>query len=379
MRKFALKTVALLLVTGPIAAQAPTGSASGATDPRAGTTASSPASKPKPVRNLAFYNAEVPVSSQNAAERRGATIRALGQVVVRLTGNPQAAGNPVIRRAASNIDGLATKSSFRQDNEPVNGVPVYKTVLTVSFDPDAVDALIGSAGLKFWTANRPKPILWLAIDDGRGARLVTGQQTAVVKPLATRGLERGMRFLLPAGTSVEQASLRSILTLNAPAMQVLTSRYRNDAQLIGKVYRQPPGWAADWLLTQQGVELARWSFADSDPRRVIASGVDESANAFAKRDAVGLDTGVAGLYSIEIGGVNTQADYLKLMAYLPRLPSVRKVTVIEAVPGQLRVQLDLSVGMKGFRTLLGTDDVLVPAIDAGELPGTGTASRFTLQ
>ncbi len=340
-----------------------------------------PQPKPKPVRYPSFYTTEVSVSSQNASERRGATVRALMQVLVRLTGNPQVASNSVVRRATSNVEALTTGSSFRQDSETVNGVPVYKTMLTVSFDPDSVDALIAGAGLKYWSNARPKPILWLVIDDGRGARLVTGKQTNVVKPLATRGLERGMRFLLPAGGAPEQAAAASILALNAPALQVLTSRYRNDAQLIGKVYRRAPGWAADWVMTQSGAELARWSFSDVDPRRVIASGVDEVANALARRDAVYLETGVAGLYSIDVVGVDTQAEFIRLMSYLQTMAIVRKVTVLEASPGQLRLQLDLGIGMRGFRTMVASGDTLKAISDAGADPAVPSSGvpRFSLQ
>lgn len=375
-----------LLAPGHVQAQSAT--ADPAAPPATRQPAESPAlpgqsvPKPKPVRYAAFYLTEVTVRSQNAAERRGAMVRALGQVVVRLTGNPQAASNPVIRRSAGNIEALVTDSSFRQDSDTVNGVPVYKTVLSVTFDPENVDALIAAAGLRYWSNARPKPILWLAIDDGRGPRLVTGQQTAVVKPLAMRGLERGMRYLLPSGTATEQAAIPSILALNAAALQVLTSRYKNDAQLIGKVYRLPPGWAADWLLTQDGVELARWSFSDADPRKVIASGVDEGANALARRDGVSLPTGVAGVYSIDVVGVDNQSEFIRLMSYLETLAIVRKVTVVEAMPGQLRLQLDLSIGMRGFRTMIGSGTTLKPLSDPAAdaaTPGTGGVPRFGLQ
>ena len=384
-----LTALAMLIAAGPGLAQTadrtapmstPDGAEAAAAPPATPTAEpGAPASKPKPVRNAAFYTAEVPVDSQN--ERRGATIRALGQVIVRLTGNPQAASNNVIRRSSANIEALTTSSKFRQDSETVNGLPVYKTYLSASFDPESVDALIGAAGLKYWTAERPRPILWLAIDDGRGARLVTGQKTNVVKPLATRGLERGMRFGLPAGSAVEQAAVASIWALNASALQVLTSRYRNDAQLIGKVYRKAPGWAADWLLTQGGVELARWSFSDSDPRRVIASGVDEGANAIAKRDAVYLDTGVAGVHGVEVVGVDSQADFIRLMSYLQSMAIVRKVTVVEASPGLLRLQLDLGIGMRGFRTMIATGSTLRSTSETDEAAATGarTVPRFILQ
>lgn len=340
-----------------------------------------PVAKPKPARNPSFYTAEVPINSQSAAEQHAAKARGLAQVAVRLSGTPAAASNNLIRRSGSNVEALVTGSSIRQDADTVNGLPVYRSIMTVTFDPESVDALIAGAGLKFWTASRPKPILWLAIDDGRGARLVTGQQTNVVKPLATRGLERGMRFLLPAGSPIEQAAIRSIWALNAPAMQVLTDRYHNDAQLIGKVYRQPPGWAADWLLTQGGVELARWSVTDIDPRRVIASGVDEGADAIAKRDSVHLETGVAGLYTVEVMGVDSQADFIRLMSYLETMAIVRKVIVVEAATEQLRLQLDLSVGMRGFRTMLGTGGVLAPhsAVEDETATASGKVLRFDLQ
>ncbi len=333
------------------------------------------APRPKPVRNPAFYTTEVSIVSQNAGEKRGASMRALAQVIVRLTGNPQAASNPVIRRGMGSIDTLIRASKVRQDSELVNGVPVYRTILALAFDPDGVDALIAGAGLKFWTSERPKPILWLAIDDGRGPRLVTGQQTNVVKPLAMRGLERGMRFLLPAGTAAEKGALPAIVRLDAAALQPLTSRYRNDVQLVGKVYRQAPGWAADWVMTEGGAEIARWSFADADPRRVIASGVDEGANALARRDGVYLDTGVAGLYLVDIGGINGAADYLRAMAYLQSIPVVRHVIAVEANATQMRLQLDLSVGMKGFRTLMGNSG----ALRAAAATQDSSVARFELQ
>ena len=378
-----LSACALLIAASQGFAQVSSGAGPAPVRPTS-TAAASPAepdataAKPKPVRNPAFYSTDVLVNSQSAGERHAATARALGQVVVRLTGNPQAALNTVIRRAAANVEGLTTNYAFRQDSETVNGVPTYKTILAVMFDPDGVDALIAAAGLKYWTAERPKPILWLAIDDGRGPRLVTSQQPNVVKPLATRGLERGIRYLLPAGTAAEQASVTSIWGLNAQAMEPLTNRYGNNAQLVGKVFRQPPGWTGAWVLSQAGVELARWSFSDTDPRRVIASGVDEGANAIAKRDAVSLDTGAAGLYAIDVLGVNSQSDFIRLMSHLQSMAVVRKVTVIQASPEQLRLQLDLGIGMKGFRTMVGTGDVLRALPEAGTA-GSAGVSRFELQ
>lgn len=350
------------------------------------TEAEVPAPKIKPMRDPALYKTEVTLTSQGANERKSATARGLVQVIVKLTGNQQAPVNTVVRRALGNAESYVsdvatqTGASDAEGNTAVGGAPIYKTTMSLSFDPVAVDMLIAGAGLKYWTGVRPRPVLWLAIDDGTGARLVTAKQINVVRPLAQRGVERGLRFGLPSGTAIEQSALPSVLALNGPALQVLSSRYNNDAQLVGKVYRAGGGWTGDWVLSQGGVELGRWSFSDADARRVIASGADPAADAIAARDSVYLDIGPAGTYAIEVANVETQDDFLRLMAYLQRVAIVKRATVTEVSGSRLRLMLDMSIGLRGFRTLVETEDTLQPQPDlpapelAADAPGLPVAS-----
>ncbi len=307
--------------------------------------------------------------------KRVATAKALGQVIVKLTGNPAATRNNVVRRAMPTASTMVAESDTRQDGDSASGMPVYKNVLVVSFDPEAVDALIGAAGLKYWTGARPRPILWLVIDDGRGPRLVTSQQLSVVKPLATRGLERGIRFLMPSGNSVEQAATNSVWNLNAAALEPLTARYQqNDTQLIGKVYRSVSGWSAQWVMTQDGTEVARWVATKADPRQVIATGADGAADAIAKRDSVYLNTGVAGKYRIDVVGVDNSQDFVRLMGYLQQLAIVRRVQVVQATPEMLRLELDMNAGIKGFRTMIGSGSILRSA-DLESTPSSNDESE----
>ena len=346
-----------------------------------------PAPKIRPMRDPALYKAEVTLTSQGESEREGAIARALMAVIVKLTGNPQAPGNPVIRRALSTASSLVDESdtatsSDSEGNTAVGGVPVYKTTMTVSFDPASIDALIAGAGLKYWTGIRPKPILWLAIDDGRGPRLVTGSDLNVVRPLANRGLDRGLRFGLPSGTPTELAAVNSIWNLDSAALMPLTSRYGNDAQLVGKMYRSKSGWSAWWVLSQGGVELSRWPVTNADPKYVISSGADPAADALAKRDSVYLDIGPAGNYLVEISGVDSSADFLRLMSYLQTLAIVRKIGVVQADADSLRLSLELSTGLKGLRLLADSGTVLqsiaAPAPVSGA-PATESVARFGLR
>lgn len=315
-------------------------------------------------RDPTLYQAEVELISQGASERRAAAARALSQVVVKLTGDPLAAGNPVVRRALASADSFVSDSqasetsSDREGNTAVGGVPVYKTTMSFAFDPGSVDALVAGAGLRVWGSPRPRPILWLAIDDGRGARLVNSQQLNVVKPLAQRGLQRGLRFGMPSGSAVEQAAVQTIWAQNPEPMRALTARYGVDTQLLGRVYRAGGGWTADWVLSRGDQELSRWSFSDPSPQRAIASGADGAADAIARRDAVLVDAGQPGQLQVELAGLRDGNDYARAMGYLQTLAVVRALHIVEASPDRVLLQLDLAVGPEGFARFVAAGDTL---------------------
>jgi hypothetical protein len=331
-------------------------------------------------RDPALYRAEIELISQGAAERRAAASRALGLVLVKITGDPQAASHPVVRRAMPQAESFVASvdaseaSSDQEGNTAVGGAPVFKTRMTFTFEPDSIDALIAGAGLDYWPSPRTRPILWLAIDDGRGARLVNSQQLNVVRPLAARGLERGLRFGMPSGTAVEQAAVDTVWAQNPVPMQPLTARYGASAQLLGKVYRAGGGWSADWVLSRGDTELGRWSFSDPSPLRVIASGADGAADALAKRDAIAFASGEPGPLDIEVAGIRSGVDYARAMGYLQSLAVVRSVDVLEAGSDSLRLRLDLAVGPEGFHRFVASGRTL-----EAETEPTGDIARFRLR
>lgn len=306
-------------------------------------------------REDAWYTAEVPVTSQEARERSAALGRALAQVMVRVTGQPEAGSHPVVARALRSAESLVLASEYRETEELAGGVPVRRLLLAASFEPDAVDALAVAAGLPLWTGERPKPLLWLAIDDGSGAgpRLVSAQQLNVVRPLAQRGLERGLRLLLPAGTAVEQAAVSSLWKLDAAALTVLGGRYGARVQLLGKIARAPEGgWAAEWLLAEEGKELRRWNLVDPQPQRAIASGADPAADVLAARQATRIPAGQPEVLEAELLGLRSAEDWLGVAGYLQTLPVLRGFEVQEAEGDRLRLRLDLAVDRARFEALL---------------------------
>lgn len=330
-----------------------------------------------PVRELEWYTAEVPVHSQESRERDAALGRALAQVLVRVTGVASAPVDPVLQRALRVAETMLVGSQYRVVEEITGGVPVQRQVLAASFDPDAVDALVMAAGLPLWSGQRPRPMLWLAIDDGAGTgpRLVSAPQITVVRPLAQRGLERGLRFLLPAGTIVEQSAVASIWALDPAAIGVLSGRYGARLQLLGKLARTTAGgWQAEWLLADGATELKRWSQADPSPQRAIASGADSSADALAARQAKVVAAGKDEVIDAEILGLDGHDRWLGLATYLQSLPVLHGYEVLEAQPDRLRVRLDLAVDRARFEALLASGDRLAVLPAANSDPADPSAA-----
>ena len=305
------------------------------------------------------YEAEVPVRTQTESERESGFARALAQVFAKLSGDRAAAGRAGVgrelRRAADYVDGY----DYRQDETVgASGAPSYRTMLVVRFKQDQIDAIAGALGLPVWPTPRPKPVLWLAIDDGRGPRLVGLGQNNAAQPILQRAIERGYRLGLPAGNAAEQAAVGAIWRGDTAAIARLSSRYSPPMQLVGKLYRSGGGWKADWIFVDNGRVLSRWSEDHADARRAMATGADGAADALTRRYAKASPAGQPATQRMVFTGIDGAADYLRLSGTLQRMSVVRAIRPVRATPEGLEADLELLTGIAGFRRIVDGDVLL---------------------
>lgn len=316
------------------------------------------------------YATEVKVNGQGEAERNNAFVRALVQVLTRLSGDNAVASRPGVRQELRRARDLVEGYDYRQDEGvSARGAPTFGTMLVVRFHEEAVNELAAIVGLPIWPMPRPKPVLWLAIDDGSGPRLVGLPQANAARPVLDRAKDRGFALGLPAGTAAEQAAVGAIWRGDTAAVARASARYRPPMQLVGKLYRGKDGWQADWIFVDGGKELARWSEQNVDARRLMASGADGAANALVRRYAkrgVAKGVGPAGSYQVTFTALDSAEDYIRLAGYLDKLPVVGRITPVQALPGTVIFELELSTGLPGFRRAVAADGVLLA--EEGEVP-----------
>ncbi len=308
-----------------------------------------------------IYEAEVPVNSQTDTERNNGFARALAQVLAKISGDRGATGRPGVgqelRRAKEYVEGY----DYRQDQGVSStGAPTFKTKLVVRFDRAKVDGIIGALGLPIWPQPRPKPVLWLAIDDGKGPRLVAVGQSNAARSVLDRAIERGYRLGLPAGNAAEQAAVGAIWRGDTGAIARISAQYSPPMQLIGKLYRKGAGWKADWIFVDGGRVLSKWSSENSDARAAMSAGADGTADALIRRYARSSGaSGPAGAYRVRFTGIDSADDYIRLMGHLQEISVVRKARPISAGPEGLLLELDLISGLPGFRKMIGSRGILV--------------------
>jgi len=332
------------------------------------------------VKAEGVYSAEITVNGQGANERRVGFSRALVQVLAKLTGDNRVTARPgvgaEIRKAGDYIEGY----DYRQDRGVgPSGAPSFKTTLVARFDEQQVNDLVATLGLPIWPQPRPKPVLWLAIDDGSGPRLVGLSRADAARATLDRAIERGYALGLPAGNASEQALVGSIWRGDTAAVARASQRYSPPMQLIGKLYRKAGGWAADWSFLDGGRVLATWSESGASPRQVLATGADGAADALVKRYAKAAEaTGPAGAYTVTFTGIDSADDYVRLSGYLQGLAVVGQLTPVRATPQGVQFELQLISGLPGFQRMVERDGVLSGA-QSGEPGESGGSAVYRLR
>jgi len=316
-----------------------------------------------------LYAAEVPVRSQNESERRAGFARALAQVLGKLSGDADSSKRAGVSQELRRAERYVERFDYRQDEQiEAAGTPSYTTMLVVHFRPADIDAITTALGLPIWPEPRPKPVLWLAINDGRSApRLVGLQQNNAVRSLLDRAIARGYRLGLPTGDATDRAAVDAIWSGDTAAIARASSRYSPPMQLIGKLYRSGKGWAADWVFVDSGQVLARVSKRNPDARQAMASGADIAADALAKRDARATSSAQPSVQRVAFTGIHSSHDYTRLSALLQQMAVVRGFRPVMAMPGRLEVELELISGLAGFQRTLG-ESGLTPVEAAGGVP-----------
>ncbi len=110
-----------------------------------------------------LFTAEVPLDTEAEDPRAEAYAAALVEILEKVSGTDVAGDPELVEELFPNPASYVMQ--FR---------PGADESLWVSFDGEAIERTLRSAGLTFWGAERPLTLVWLAVDWGQGTREIVG-------------------------------------------------------------------------------------------------------------------------------------------------------------------------------------------------------------
>jgi hypothetical protein len=296
------------------------------------------------VTRVDLYSETVEVEARDYAARLKGYQEALARVLVRSTGRRDIANEAGIAGLVKGANRLVLQYRFLEDGR-----------MNVSFDGPVIERFLSSNKLTLWSRERPKTLIWLAMDNGAGARtLVGGEQAAQAKEFL-EGLAqvRGMPVVFPIMDSVDMAAVPFVDVWGGFSDKVMqgSERYQPDAVLIGRALRDAAGyWSVRWSLHFDGqVQTFNGTIDD---------GVQVSADWFARQFAIELDSGPSRV-QMHIIGIEDVEQYGRVQAYLRDLSMVRSLRVLQASADDVVFDLTLGSSLQVLRRAMALNRTVV--------------------
>lgn len=307
-----------------------------------------------------LFEAEVPVSSQQPAERASAMKQALSEVLVRVTGQRELPQQPAGRAL---LDGAGNYvQQYRYFTVPDSEPP--RLIMRVRFDGEALRQALREQGVAFWgDAERPDTLVWLAVED-RGRRYIVAEkdETPAGQQLEQASRQRGIPLLFPLMDLEDQSKVRFSDLWGGffDHAREASQRYNPQAILIGRLNRSPTGsWVARWNLLVAG-SPSSWTNSDNQLAAVLSDGIDNVADTLSSRLAVRDAGAPAGMVSVRVDDIRTLAAYARVNSYLDSLTAVRQLQVEEVNPTSVRYALQLDGSLQGLTQTIAIGTVLEP-------------------
>lgn len=322
-----------------------------------------------------LYQAEVQVFSQKRRERAAAMSTALVEVLVKVSGQRDAALQKgvveAINRPAKFLQQYRYRALSAEQRERVlqaaaaNGLiggvrGDDPQIVHFRFDKVAVDKLLRSNDLPVWGATRPATLAWLAVQDEDQRYLLAADSVEPAGELLKQEAQRrGLALLLPLMDLEDQRKL-SFADVWAGFQEPIlntSARYRTESILVGRMYRSIAGeWQAQWTLLE-GAQVQSWAVAGMLPAEVIDEGIAGAVEVLASRYApvVGEQ---AGLLPVTVMDVRDLGDYARVTRYLKSLQQVGRVRVVRVEADQVTFELGVEGGPRAIAQTIALGSVL---------------------
>lgn len=323
-----------------------------------------------------LYSAEVTVPDQGKSARADGLRKALSKVIVRVSGDPDAALSSAGREIAGQARNLvqqfgykrvpqsaaensAQASADNQDNPPTD------LRLQVSFNPAAVNNALRRADLPVWGSERPKTMLWLAVTGEGAPHLINGD---LARPLEKIAEQRGLPIVLPGedAEARKRANAADVIAGYDDRLRAVAQGHGASHLLIAKIRSNAGGWQGQWTLTHNGKTLDNWSDSASGETQLLADAMRRTADTYARRYAV-AGGAASSTVIVAVDHLSSAHDFARVSNYLTGLTAVESAVPVLVNSDYVLFSVKLSGDANVLRRSIGLADWLHADGDATNL------------
>ena len=289
-----------------------------------------------------LYVAEVLVTDESDGQRRSGARAGLLQVLVRVSGDPGVEDSTLIGSALRNPEEYYYQFSYESTDKVLmlDGEEVAAQTLRLNFEPSAVSRLLRRGGFQVWGSNRPAVLVWLAVNDGQGRRLLGGADEGPLNTLLDEQSRlRGVPVLFPLLDLEDSAALSTAEVWGAFLGRIrdASQRYNPDVILTARIQQDPiSGWSAKWAWYIEG----EWQVEDTvspSMELLVRDKVDLLASELADRYAIDSSRGQVAL---RVEAVDSLQDYADVSRYVESLAPVVDSSVIRVEGDEVEFRLN---------------------------------------
>ncbi len=288
-----------------------------------------------------LYEARVAVGSQADGDRSRATREGMEQVLTRMTGLPEVTEESGIADLLGDAERYVHQYGYEDvvDDDHETGLE-----LLLQFDGSTLQRTLSELEVPVWVeADRPRVLIWLAVDRNGERELVGGDTGPDIQEMIRHGArQHGLPVLLPLQDLEDRGQLSSSDVwggFRGPILEA-SERYRAEVVLAGRVAQRGEGYEARWLLFRNdGVD--EWSESGEQLEAVAHSGPAGAARRLARDMARLPGQRIVGDVTLQVDGVETLEGFGYVRRLLDDTRGVSDVEVLQVYGETLYMRIQL--------------------------------------
>jgi hypothetical protein len=216
-----------------------------------------------------LYRAQTIVTGQSEPNRSIGFASCLEDVLIKVSGALQLAGDPRLDAYKSRAGDFVTSHSY---HDQMSGLPKGDEQgtrdrpydLSADFDAGKIDDLLHALGLKPWLSHRPVLAVLVEMEQGARRYVVTSdarQSDLQRDSLRAAAAKRGMTIVLPevAAWATANSDGAGLTTMPPATLAAAATALGAEVTLLGRLVwiEAELGWATEWSMEWQG-RSHRW-------------------------------------------------------------------------------------------------------------------------